>query len=53
VSSTPCRLTGTQGKGLRVTGIILASVGVAAVATGVGLSLKAKQPFDQDLQPRP
>jgi len=49
VSSTPCRLTVPKGKGLRVTGIILASVGVAAVATGVGLSLKAKQPF----RPRP
>jgi hypothetical protein len=41
VSSTPSPSEGTQGKGLRVSGIILASVGVAAVATGVGLSLKA------------
>jgi hypothetical protein len=32
---------GSRGKGLRVAGIILASVGVAAVGTGVGLALKA------------
>jgi hypothetical protein len=32
---------GSGGKGLRVTGIVLASVGVAAVGTGVGLALKA------------
>jgi len=32
---------GSQGKGLRVTGIILAAVGVAAVGSGVGLALKA------------
>jgi tetratricopeptide (TPR) repeat protein len=41
VSSKPSPSDGTQGKGLRVSGIILASVGVAAVAAGVGLSLKA------------
>jgi len=32
---------GTQGSGLRVTGIVLGSVGVAALATGLVLNLKA------------
>ncbi len=41
VSSEPSPSHGSQGKGLRVSGIILASVGVAAAATGVGLALKA------------
>jgi hypothetical protein len=41
VSSKPSPSDSTQGKSLRVTGIILASAGVAAVATGVGLALKA------------
>jgi tetratricopeptide (TPR) repeat protein len=41
VSTGPSPSAAPQGKGLRVTGIILASVGVAAVATGVGLALKA------------
>jgi len=31
----------SRGKGLRVTGIVLAAVGVAAVGTAVGLALKA------------
>jgi tetratricopeptide (TPR) repeat protein len=41
-----------QGKGLRLSGIIVASVGVAAVATAVGLTLKsnslATSSFSQD-----
>jgi tetratricopeptide (TPR) repeat protein len=43
VSSTPLPppSDSSQGRGLRVTGIILASVGVAAIGTGVGLALKA------------
>ena len=32
---------GSRGKGLRVTGIVLAAVGVAAIGTGVGLAVKA------------
>jgi hypothetical protein len=43
VSSTPAPppSDGSRGKGLRVTGVILAVVGVAAIGTGVGLALKS------------
>ena len=37
----PSTAEGSRGKGLRVTGIVFAAVGVAAVGTGVGLALKA------------
>jgi tetratricopeptide (TPR) repeat protein len=45
-------LDGSQGKGLRVAGIVFAVVGVAAVGTGVGLAVKAnslstKPPYSQ------
>jgi hypothetical protein len=48
----PAPSDGSQGKGLRVAGIVFAVVGVAAVATGVGLALKAngistKPPYSQ------
>jgi tetratricopeptide (TPR) repeat protein len=39
---------GGNGKGLRVTGIILAAVGVAAVGTGVGLALKSQNLSTKD-----
>jgi hypothetical protein len=39
--SAPPPSDGSRGKGLRVTGIILAAVGVASVGVGVGLALKA------------
>lgn len=48
VSSTPSPSDGSRGKGLRVTGIVLASVGVAAVATGVILALKANSLSTKD-----
>jgi tetratricopeptide (TPR) repeat protein len=43
VSSTPAPppSDGSRGKGLRVTGIVLAAVGVAAIGTGVALAVKA------------
>ena len=37
-----------RGRGLRVTGIILAAVGVAAVGTGVGLALKSQSLSTKD-----
>jgi hypothetical protein len=45
-------LDGSQGKGLRVAGIVFVVVGVAAVGTGVGLAVKAnglstKPPYSQ------
>jgi tetratricopeptide (TPR) repeat protein len=39
--SAPPPSDGSRGKGLRVTGIVLAAVGAAAVGTGVVLALKA------------
>jgi Tryptophan-associated transmembrane protein (Trp_oprn_chp) len=33
---------GSQGKGLRVAGIVCAAVGLAAVGTGIGLALKTQ-----------
>jgi tetratricopeptide (TPR) repeat protein len=43
VSTTPAPppSDSSRGKGLRVTGIVLAAVGVAAIGTGVGLALNA------------
>ena len=40
---------GSQGKGLRVAGIVCAAVGLAAVGTGVGLALKT-QSMSSDAQ---
>jgi hypothetical protein len=44
VSATPAPppSDGSQGKGLRVAGIVCAVVGLAAVGTGIGLSLKTQ-----------
>ncbi len=43
ITSTPAPAPadGSRGKSLRVTGIVLAAVGVAAIGTGVGLAVKA------------
>jgi hypothetical protein len=38
---TPPPSDGSRGRGLRVTGIVFAAVGVAAIGTGVGLGLKS------------
>ena len=48
VSSTPLPSDGSQGKGLRVTGIVFAAVGVAAIGTGVGLAVKANSLSTKD-----
>ena len=40
--SAPPPSDGSQGKGLRVAGIVCAAVGLAAVGTGVGLALKTQ-----------
>jgi tetratricopeptide (TPR) repeat protein len=40
--SAPPSSNGSQGKGLRVAGIVCAAVGLAAVGTGVGLALKTQ-----------
>jgi tetratricopeptide (TPR) repeat protein len=50
VSSTPAPppSDGSRGKGLRVTGIVFAAVGVAAIGTGVGLALKANSLSTKD-----
>jgi tetratricopeptide (TPR) repeat protein len=44
VSATPAppMSDGSQGKGLRVAGIVCAAVGLAAVGTGIGLALKTQ-----------
>jgi tetratricopeptide (TPR) repeat protein len=44
VSATPALplSDGSQGKGLRVAGIVCAAVGLAAVGTGIGLALKTQ-----------
>lgn len=39
---------GSHGKALRVTGIVLAAVGVAAIGTGVGLALKSQSLSTKD-----
>jgi hypothetical protein len=50
VSSTPAPppSDGSRGKGLRVTGIVLAAVGVAAIGAGVGLAVKANGLSNKD-----
>jgi tetratricopeptide (TPR) repeat protein len=50
VSTKPGSLTsdGSQGKGLRVAGIICAAVGVAAIGTGVALALKSQSLSTKD-----
>jgi tetratricopeptide (TPR) repeat protein len=40
--TTPTPSDSSQGKGLRMAGIVFAAVGVAAVGTGVGLALKSQ-----------
>ena len=46
--SAPPTSDGSRGKGLRVSGIVLAAVGVAAIGTGVGLAVKSQSLSTKD-----